>query len=229
MSKLTPAAEIASLLERTEAFEAALLAPINRVPFQDTDRAKLSMVFLGLAHEHWVAIRSLAGVGLNHSAIALIRLQFEATLKAFWVWHAATDHWIQLCAQVNKRPDGSVIEPPRQNTSDYFKDIERTAPPGIHALLTQFKQVAWNELNSYVHGGVHALANVGREQPPLFIVELVCNSNGVAGLGAMLAASLTGDANRVDAVLAAQYAHIDVLPKGPPTGQTGVDAISGPH
>lgn len=63
---------------------------------------------------------------------------------------------------VKKRPDGSVIEPPRQNTGDFFKDIERTAPPGIHALLTQFKQVAWNELNSHVHGGVHALANVGR-------------------------------------------------------------------
>jgi len=216
MTKPDPDPEILAVLDRTETFAEALLTPVNRVPFQDTDRAKLSMVFLGLAHEHWVAIRSLAGVGLDHSAIALIRLQFEATLKAFWVWHAATDHWIQLCAQVNKRPDGSVIEPPQQNTSAYFKDIERTAPPGIHALLTQFKTVAWNELNSYVHGGVHALANVGRKQPASFIVQLVCNSNGVAGLGAMLAASLTGDANRVDAVLAAQYAHIDVLPKGPP-------------
>jgi hypothetical protein len=83
----------------------------------------------------------------------------------------------------------------------------------------QFRQVAWNELNSYVHGGIHALANVGREQPASFIVELVFNSNGAAGLGAMSAASLTGGAARVDAVLAAQYAHIDVLPKGPPLGQ----------
>jgi hypothetical protein len=39
---------------------------VNRVPFQDTDRAKLTMVFLGLAHEHWVAIRSLAVLGLHH-------------------------------------------------------------------------------------------------------------------------------------------------------------------
>lgn len=57
--------------------------------------------------------------------------------------------------------DGSVIEPPPKRADDLFKDIERTAPPGINALLMQFKQVAWKELNSYVHGGVHALANVG--------------------------------------------------------------------
>jgi len=37
----------------------------------------------------------------------------------------------------------------------------------------------------------------------------------------MLAASLTGDAARIDAVLAAQYAHIDVLPKGPLLGRPG--------
>jgi hypothetical protein len=229
MTKSDPHPEIFALLERTEAFEQALLAPINRVPFQDTDRARLTMVFLGLSHEHWMAIRSLAGQGLNHSAIALVRLQFEATLKAFWVWHASTDHWIARCAVVEKRPDGSVIEPPPKRTDDLFKDIERTAPPGIHALLTQFRQVAWKELNSYVHGGVHALANIGREQPAPFIIELICNSNGVAGLGAMLAASLTGDADRVDAVLTAQYTHIDCLPKGPPMGQSGVDAISGSH
>lgn len=219
MTKPDPHPEILAVLDRTETFAEALLTPINRVPFQDTDRAKLSMIFLGLAHEHWVAIRSLAGLGLNHSAIAIIRLQFEATLKAFWVWHAASDHWIEQCAVVKKGLDGSVIEPPPRRTDALFKDIERTAPPDIHALLMQFKTVAWKELNSYVHGGVHALANVGREQPASFIVQLVCNSNGVAGLGAMLGASLTGDANRVDAVLAAQYAHIDVLPKGPPLGR----------
>lgn len=73
------------------------------------------------------------------------------------------------------------------------RTFERTAPPGIHTLLMQFMQVAWKEFNSYVHGGVHALANVGREQPVSFIIQLVCNSNGVAGLGAMLAASLTRD------------------------------------
>jgi hypothetical protein len=116
------------------------------------------------------------------------------------------------CAVVEKRPDGSVIESPPKRIDDLFKDIERTAPPGIFALLMQFKQVAWKELNSYVHGGLHALANVGRKQPASFIVRLVCNSNGVARLGAILAASLTGNTDRVDAVLAAQYAHIDCLP-----------------
>lgn len=79
-----PHPDILTVLEHTKAFEHALLAPINPVPFEDTERARLTMVFLGLAHEHWVAIRSLAGLGLNHSAIALIRLQFESTLKAFW-------------------------------------------------------------------------------------------------------------------------------------------------
>ena len=47
-----PHSEILAVLDRTETFAEALLTPVNRVPFQDTDRAKLTMVFLGLAHEH---------------------------------------------------------------------------------------------------------------------------------------------------------------------------------
>lgn len=65
MSDSAPHPDILVALERTEAFERALLTQVNRGPFEDTDRMKLAMVFMGLAHEHWIAIRSLAGLGLT--------------------------------------------------------------------------------------------------------------------------------------------------------------------
>jgi hypothetical protein len=60
MTKPDPYPEILAVLKCTETFAEALLKPVNRAPFQDTDRAKLTMVFPGLAHEYWVATRSIS-------------------------------------------------------------------------------------------------------------------------------------------------------------------------
>lgn len=131
------------VLERTEAFEAAVLPHISNQPFLDTPCAKLTTVLLGLAHEHWVAQRGLMHAGLFHPAIALLRLQFEATLKAFWVAHAATDGWVSQMSTVSLREsDGRVREPKLPSIGELVKDIERTAPPRAAALLSLFTSIA---------------------------------------------------------------------------------------
>ena len=76
---------------------------ISAAPFQDTSRARLAFLFLGLGHEHWASLRELLAQGYNHSAIALMRLQFEAVLKAFWVSHAATEEWATRYGMVREK------------------------------------------------------------------------------------------------------------------------------
>lgn len=202
------------ILVRTEAFEAAVLPHISSQPFLHTSRSKLTTVLLGLAHEHWVAQRGLRHAGLFHPAIALLRLQFEATLKAFWIGHAATDRWVSQMSTVSLREsDGRVREPKLPSIGELVKDIERTAPPRAAALLSLFKSIAWHELNSFVHGGVLALSNLVAPMPELFLVQMLKNANGVWELASMLMASQLDDDQRILAVAAAQLAYPDCLPE----------------
>lgn len=82
---------LADILECTDQFEKDVLPIVHRVTLDDTTRAKLTMVYTGLDHEHWMARRTLMASGLFYPAIAFLRLQFEATVQAFWVDHAAPD------------------------------------------------------------------------------------------------------------------------------------------
>lgn len=201
------------VLKLTEAFETTVLPLVDRVPLDDTNRAKLTMVYVGLAHEHWAAQRILMASGRFHPAIALLRLQFEATLKAFWVAYAAPDSWIEKMGTVRLRSsDGRVFEPDVRNVGELLKDLERTAPPQASALLTLFKSIAWRELNSFVHGGTLALSNLVQPMPETFLVQMLRNANGVWGIGMMLVATQLRDKSRVPQVIAAQHAYRDCLP-----------------
>jgi len=207
----TPA--LSHVLKLTEAFETTVLPLVDRVPLDDTNRAKLAMVHVGLAHEHWAAQRTLMASGLFHPAIALLRLQFEATLKAFWVAHAAPEGWIERMGTVRLREsDGRVFEPDVPKVGELLKDLERTAPPRASALLLLFKSIAWRELNSFVHGGALALSNLVHTMPEPFLVQILKNANGVWGMGMMLAASQLQDKSRVLQVVAAHHAHRECLP-----------------
>lgn len=203
--------EIEIVLHRTLAFEQALLAPIDRVPFEDTARTKLSFFFLGLAHEHWVALRTLMASGLNHSAIALMRPQFEAVLKAFWVSHAATESWAAHYGVIRQN-NGAVVEPDIPRVFEMLNELKDTCHPKAFGQLSGFKDVSWKALNSYIHGGVHALSNLGTAMPAAFLRQVFVNANGIAGLGATLAATLINDPARIHAVIGAQFTFLDCLP-----------------
>lgn len=211
MRERKPHQEVKDVLRLTMDFEGEVLPLIADAPTNGSNRTRLTSIFLGVAHEHWLSLRRLMGDGFNHSGIALLRLQFETTLKAFWLQFSATENWIEK-AGVIREVNGHLVEPELPSTGGMLKDVERTAPARAHALLDQFKTVAWRELNSYVHGGVHALANLGGEIPSAFLVQIVTNANGVWGLAATLAASLSTDPTRAMAVINAQFAHPGCLP-----------------
>ncbi|TPG04130.1 hypothetical protein EAH88_18655 [Rhodanobacter glycinis] len=203
--------EVVNVLRHTLKFETDITAVFDGATTDGSPRSKLTTTFLGLAHEHWLSLRVLMAEGLSHSAIGLLRLQFEATLKGFWVHFVATDPWIEK-ASVIREVNDHLVEPDLPNVSEMLKDVERAAPPKAFALLDQFKSVAWRQLNSFVHGGMHALANFGGEFPAAFLVQIVANANGVYGLAATLAGSLSTDPQRIQRAIVAQRAHPECLP-----------------
>ena len=203
--------DVVNVLRRSLDFESDMRGVFDGATTDGSPRSKLTTIFLGLSHEHWLSLRVLMGDGLNHSAIGLLRLQFEATLKGFWVKFAATDHWIEK-AGVIREVNGHIVEPEFPKVGEMLKDVERTAPQRAFTLLDQFKIVAWRQLNSYVHGGMHALANLSGEIPAQFLVQIVTNANGVYGLATTLAGSLSTDPQCALRAVAVQFAHPACLP-----------------
>jgi hypothetical protein len=121
--------DVVNVLRLSLDFESDMMAVFDGATTGGTPRSKLSTIFLDLSHEHWLSLRVLMGDGLNHLAIGLLRLQFEATLKGFWVKFAATDHWIER-AGVIREFNGHLVEPELPKVGEMLKDVERTAPEG---------------------------------------------------------------------------------------------------
>lgn len=210
MDKRQAHPDVIHVLRSTLDFESAMMAVFDGQTTDGTPRSKFTTIFLGLAHEHWLGLRVLMAEGLSHSGIGLLRLQFEATLKGFWVRFAATDHWIEK-AGVIREVNGHLVEPELPKIGEMLKDVERTAPAKAFS-LDQFRTIAWRQLNSYVHGGMHALANLGGQIPAHFLVQIVTNANSVYGLATTLAGSLSTDPQCVHRAVAVQFAHPACLP-----------------
>lgn len=120
-------------------------ALLDRIDFETTDRARVSVSLLHLSLEHQKSISLLSGSpgNLNGSSLALLRPQFEAYVRGLWFNRCASEAEI----------DGFIkgTEPPRINK--LIEAIEKT-PGFMHGELMHKKTSVWRALNDYTHGGV---------------------------------------------------------------------------
>ena len=175
------------VLDLTEAMERDLQTVLAANTGDGSPRSKICGAFIALALQHWTSIRVLFEIGNRDSAIALLRCQFECTIKAFWVAFSASDSWIEKSSTVRLRDDGQVAEPAKSR-DDMLDGLENKAPAVVVAQLRQFKVIAWRQMNSYIHSGMHPLATSGQDLPEKLLVQLLKNSNGLAALLATLSA-----------------------------------------
>ena len=104
-------------------------------------RSNLSGGCLHASIEHGTAILVLIDEGLYGSALALIRLQFEAYVRGIWLAHSASDSEVDTAGQ------------------DEFPKMDRIIAslekPGLldGSLLSTIKRDSWKHLNSLTHSG----------------------------------------------------------------------------
>ena len=72
-------------------------------------RALLTLALCDVAVEFWVAQRLLIRAGMHTAALALVRLHFEATVRAIWFHHGASDEWLDRFAA--PMAPGQLAEP----------------------------------------------------------------------------------------------------------------------
>ncbi len=159
--------------------------------FDDSQRILASANACDLTLQHGHGLRTLLDREHRVSAPAMLRCQFEAMVRSLWILYCADDDQVALmmAAELVESLAGQKLP----MAGDMLKALSKV-PQASHpsALLQEFRQSGWNAMNSYVHGGVHALHRLREGFPEELAVSVLKLSNGLSMLAAMHLAILIG-------------------------------------
>ncbi|ATS51213.1 hypothetical protein XAP3CFBP6996_008085 [Xanthomonas citri pv. fuscans CFBP 6996] len=189
------------------------LTSITQLPgFDQSDRLQVCRALCLLSIEHAVASRCLLAVGAGPSTVIIHRAQFEALVRAVWVFYCASDDEV-ACLQDELTPTSESLAarlPMLSKMLQALETVKQAAEP-LRAFL-EFKKYSWAALNSFVHAGAHALHRL-RTGFPLELVELVVKqSNALVVMAHMQLAITTGSQDAVRWVATTADGFSDVLP-----------------
>jgi hypothetical protein len=169
-----------------------------------------------LSFEHGHAMRMLFKVGTPNSACVLLRAQYEALLRSAWLLYAATSDQVErLSAPLSE--DAAAAAKNIAGAEEMLRQLERRAAEapelkGLVEPLREIRRESWQAMNSFVHGGIHALERTRSGFPVGLAINLLKNSNGMLHMAARLLARLTTSAALVAEADGAYSSFIDCLP-----------------
>lgn len=199
------------LLEKSEGLNSKFSRIFEYGPAAGSKRIHSSRIMCLVALENASSLRQLAMCGNYSSAICIIRSQFEALTRAAWLYYAANDQKIENTFSTLNELSQSADQKP--NNVEMIKALDGKAPVQAVAMFKEFRDVQWKGLNSYVHGGIHALQRHGSGYPIQLVEEIIKSSNGLLSMTAMMAAILTGNEVIVKDITRIQRRYKDCLPE----------------
>ncbi len=221
---------LSDLLRRSLEFE-SLLESFFPEPFvlaNSQQKVLLAATACSLSLEHAYMARAAFAASAPNSAASLLRLQFEALVRAAWGLFAATDAELaKLSAALDISAEHTAKNSP--GVVEMLKDVGKTAPPGLAVPLQEFHDNSRHALNSFVHTGIHALRRAQEGFPVPLAMQLVQMSNGLLHFAYRMLASLTGSQARMDAVTRAYAEFADCLPLVTVRTKTRASSPGGTH
>lgn len=202
------------LLIRSEAFVGHLDALfIGHLLFSEErpQRFTLSTTATTVSLDHAAAVRLTLGAGHPVSAIALIRLQYEALLRGAWLLFVANDGQLEKLA--------SPLSVESQQAAKNMPTVAQTlplliassAPEELKRVMTGFHQAHGHALNSFVHSGIHPLHRSASGFPLALGKDALKQSNILVHTTYRLLAHLAGSADLMKSVTAAVAPYADCL------------------
>jgi hypothetical protein len=114
-------------------------------------KTRLLAAYVDLALEHHKAIWLLSKSQLNGSAFALVRLPWDALLRALWINKVATDQQIEQASR------DELQFPPmhklRENIKQAYSSDAQPEQAQRFDWFLQFLKEAWPIMSSYTHSG----------------------------------------------------------------------------
>lgn len=197
--------------DKSDALAEKLMAMIDAPLFDNTPRLRISDVACSLSLEHWASARALLRSGLLPSAIVVHRAQFEALARSIWLLYAASDeHLSKLTATLSLESEQAAKNMPQ--IAEMIQDLAKKAPPPAYDALSRFKENSWKALNSYAHAGIHPIRRHADGYPMELLLNILRNANGLAVVGCMQAAILSGQQPLQRSILALASEHSTCMP-----------------
>ncbi len=205
-----------TMLDRSEsmhrAWHDALLAHAPPHPDELPLRQRLALDASSLTLEHGQAIRMLLEKHLENAALALLRVQHEALLRAAWVAYAAEDSALQPLAgpdtdlgvkEANSLPLAGIL----------LKQVESSdhTPPPLKRGLREFRDRVWANANSYTHAGLLPLARVGKRHAEAHLLQALYISNAHGYAASMISAEIMNPAETLPAINRIVVAHPECM------------------
>jgi len=202
---------INELLKRSAELESELTHFLTLRPY-DTERIVSSRTMCSIAFEHAESAKILIATGNFTSAISLVRLQYEALVRAMWLFYSATDLSIsKLMCELTSESASRANNLPL--LSEMLSKLDGKAPKEALDMLLEFKEYSWKPLSSFVHSGIHAINRHSKGYPPPLLFQLLKISNGVSIMVGMLLILLAQDYTQQGKIPAIQREFSDCLPE----------------
>lgn len=207
--------EVVRLFDRSDALHDAASQALSQAEPPPDRRAFLAIGIAAVSIEHWGAQRLLLREGLNVSGFAMVRLQFEAAIRAVWIIECAKDDWIErFSAPV---PDGQLEEPVLGPPVEAMLFSIAKKAPVIAGMLQQLKDGAWVPMHSYVHGGARPLVQSLAGTTLYQVSAVLRNANGLGLIAVNVITRALRDHKFGGFVAHLQREYADCLPPAKPT------------
>ncbi len=203
------------VLDRSYELHQTVLDCLSGAELDASPRGEAAGGMCSLAFEHAHSIRVLMGSGCATSAIALVRLQFEAVTRAIWLLYAARNEQIRSVLQelnLQTASDTKSLPTVSPMIDEIGKLVGSQAPEAAHQMLVRFKETSLKALNSFVHAGIHPLQRHVEGVPDKLAIQVQKNSNGLLTMTGMTLAILTGDPSATHKIGSLQQNFADCLP-----------------
>lgn len=199
------------LLSRSAELERNLLEFLVLPPFDDSQRIMVSGVMCSIAFEYAESAKILISAGNLTSATGLVRLQYEALVRAMWLLYAATDtDVLKLTSELTQETANKANKLPM--LSEMLEKLQGKSPQEPLDMLREFKEYSWKPLSSFIHGGLHAIHRHSKGYPLPLLEQMVRISNGVSLMVGMLLIILHGGGEQVGKIPRIQREFADCLP-----------------
>ena len=103
-----------------------------------------------ISFEHAESAKMLISSGNFTSATGLVRLQYEALVRAMWLLYAASETAVsKLMCELTSESSHKANKLPM--LSEMLDKLDGKAPPEALSMLKEFKDYSWKPLSSFVH------------------------------------------------------------------------------